>query len=142
VPDMFVSNSYKQQLLQQAFGQSSSSEDYVLDLFTNSVTVSDTTVAGSLTPGAWTGYAQVSIPRSSLQSASLTGNTAYMPTAVIPQFTNGSGSSVNVYGWMLRGASSGLLVVAQNFASPVADVAIPAGQVLTLYPFQVGLQSF
>lgn len=140
MPDMFISNSYKNQLNSQAFGQTSSPEDYVIDLFTNNVTVSDTTVASNLTPGSWTSYAQVSLPRTSLTSPALTGNVSYLGTTVVPQFTNGSGSAVNVYGWMMRGASSGLLVAAQNFTS--APVSIPAGLSLTLYPFQIGLESF
>ncbi len=83
---------------------------------------------------------QVSLPRSSLIASSLTGNIAYIGTSVVPQWTNGSGSSVNVYGWMLRGVSSGILYAAQNFTG--APVAIPATYTLTLYPFQIGLESY
>lgn len=140
MPDMFISNSYKNRLNDQAFGESSAPEDYVLDLFTNNVTISDTTVAGLLTPGAWTGYLQVSVPKTSLTPAALTGNTSYIGTTVVPQFANTSGSTVSVYGWMMRGAVSGLLVAAQNFSG--APVSIPTGQVLTLYPFQIGQQSY
>jgi hypothetical protein len=136
---MFMANEYKNQLMTQAFGTTTSSEDYVVDLFTNNVTVSDTTSHSALTPGAWTGYSQVSVPRSTF-SAALTGNISYLLSSVVPQFTNGSGSGVNVYGWMMRGASSGLLVCSQNFASP--PVSIPATYVLTLYPFQIGGESY
>jgi hypothetical protein len=137
---MFVVNSGKTILSNQAWGQSSSSEDYVLDLFTNNVTVSDTTVASNLTPGSWTGYAQVSLPRSALTSSTLAANVAYLNTTVVPQWTNGSGGSVSVYGWMMRGASSGTLYAAQNFTG--APVSIPASNTLTLYPFQIGLESY
>lgn len=140
MPDMFISNSYKNRLNNQAFGQSSAPEGYVLDLFTNNVTVSDTTIAANLTPGAWSGYVQVAISLASLVSATLTGNVSYITTSVVPQFTNTSGGSVNVYGWMLRGATSGLLVAAQNFTG--APVAIANGATATLYPFQIALESF
>lgn len=138
--DMFISNVYKNQLVSQAFGVTGfTAEDYLVDLFTNNFTVSDTTIASNLTPGAWTSYAQIPLPRSSL-TAALTGNTSNLTSSLAPQFTNGTGSGVTVYGWMLRGATSGLLVCAQNLTG--APVTIPAGQTYTLYPFQIGLQSY
>lgn len=140
MPDMFVVNGYKGQILSQGFGQSAASEDYILDLFVNNFTVSDTTVVGNLTPGAWTGYNSVSLPRASLLTPTLTGNVAYMGTSATPLWTNSGVSSVSVYGWMLTGATSGKLVAAQNFTG--APIVIPAGNVLPLVPFQIGLESF
>lgn len=141
MPDMFVSNGYKNQLNNQAFDQShASAEDYQIGLFTNNVTISDTTVIGSLTEATWTSYARVSLPRSALTAAALTGNISYLGTTVVPQFTNGTGSGVTTYGWFMVGVSSGLLVAAQNFSG--APVTIAATNVLTLYPFQIGLESF
>ena len=139
--DMFISNGYKNQLNNQAFGQSEAAlEDYQIGLFTNNVTVSDTTLIGALVEASWTSYARVSLPRSALTSAALTGNISYLGTSVVPQFTNGTGGAVATYGWFMVGVTSGLLVVAQNFATPPAS--IPAGNVLTLYPFQIGLESY
>jgi hypothetical protein len=140
MPDMFLVNTGKPLILGNGWGYSSASEDFVLDLFTNSATVSDTTVASDLTPGAWTGYAQVSLPRSSWTTPVVSGTTCTLGTTVVPQWTNTSGSSVNVYGWMLRGAVSGTLYLAQNFSG--APIAIPNTYYLTLYPFQIGLQSY
>lgn len=138
--DMFISNSYKARLLNQAFGQSSSSEDYILDLFTNSLNIDDTTTAPDLTPGSWTGYAQVAVPRIALVAAVLSGNVAYIATSLVPLFGNSSGSTQSVYGWMLRGAVSGLLVCSQNFIG--APLSIPNGQTLPMYPFQIGGKSY
>lgn len=138
--DMFIANGYKNQLNSQAFGVTGfTAEDYTAKLFSNNATVSDTTAVGGLTEASFSGYAAVSVPRSTLVAA-LSGNTSYLLSSVVPQYTNTSGGSTNVYGWYLVGVTSGLLVCSQNFTSP--PLAIPAGQTVTLYPFQIGLQSY
>lgn len=137
---MFLSNGYKAQLAQQAFGVTSASEDYVIGLFTNNVTVSDATLAANLTTGNWTGYSNVSLPRSAFNNATVVSNVAILGTNTVPQFTNGSNATVNVYGFSMTGANSALLVLAQNF--PTVPVPILAGQTLTLFPFQIGTESY
>lgn len=140
MPDMFMSNGYKDILIQQAFGATDESEDYYLILFANNIVISDTTVSGDLTPASFAGYANVSIPRSSLTVLNLIGNVQYLGTTVVPTYTNTGGSDEDVYGWALIGVSSGDLVCSQNFLG--APTTIPPSQTLPIYPFQIGLQSW
>lgn len=66
-------------------------------LFTNNLAIVATTVYGSLTVAAWTGYAAVLI--STMGAAAISGVYALSVAATAPVFTNGSGSSVTYYGW-------------------------------------------
>jgi hypothetical protein len=138
--DMFIVNTGKAIWFPTLIANATQNEDYVVDLFTNNVTVSDTTVASGLTPGSWTGYAQVAVARSTF-TYSLSGVQGQETSSVVPQFNNTSGGSVNVYGWMMRGATSGTLYAAANFTVGT-PVAIPSLSNLQLNPFRILMQSF
>jgi hypothetical protein len=135
---MVILNAGKQLLLDQAFGESSSPEDYVVDLYSNNHVPVDTDTAGAFTTAVFTGYAQVSVPRSSFGAATIVSNLAVLLSSVVPTFSCTGGGGQTVYGFYLRGASSGTAYLAQYFTG---GRAITSGLSEVLYPFQIELGS-
>lgn len=139
MPNMVILNDGKKLLLDQAFGQSSSPEDYVVDLYSNNHVPVDVDTAASFTVAAFTGYAQVSIPRASFGAATIvTGPLANLLSSTVPTFTCTGGGGQTVYGFFLRGAISGTAYLAQYFTG---GRAITSGLSEILYPFQIQLGS-
>jgi hypothetical protein len=126
-------------LLDQAFAESETGdEDYVLDLYTNNHSPAVTDTASAFTAGSGSGYAQVSVPRSSFAAASVTGSQSILVSSVVPSYTYTGGSSVTYYGFFMRGATSGIAYLAQYFTG---GITLTPGQSITLYPFQFQLTS-
>lgn len=94
-----------------------------VDLYTNDVTPSHTNVYSDFTLGSWTGYAQGTLTGwvPAVISADFHGTT----TCTSVSFTNLSASPVTVYGYVCKGNTSGIGLMASRFDG--APVTIPAG---------------
>lgn len=97
-------------------------------LFTDNETITSATVLSDLTEAAWTGYMAVVV--GTLNSPAIVGGRASTTPASAPVFTNGSGSGVTFYGWMLVDTSLSKLIAATNLGA----TTIPAGQSVALTP--------
>jgi hypothetical protein len=139
MPNMVLLAAGQNILLDQAFAESEAGdEDYVLDLYSNNHTPVITDTAGAFTIATFTGYSQVAIPRSSFAAASVTGSQSILTSSVVPVFSCSGGSGQTVYGFVMRGATSGTAYLAQYFTG---GLAVTAGLSVTLYPFQFQLTS-
>jgi hypothetical protein len=136
--NMVIYDSYKPQILAQAFGVSGyTAEDYTLMLFSNNVTVSNTDTLGTYTEASFTGYARVPIARSTFGTPTVSGSVATMLSSVVPTFTCTGGGGQTVYGWVLLGVTSGDIVAGQNFP---AGRDITSGLSEIVAPFQIQLE--
>lgn len=106
--------------------QFSNLQSDVWGLFTNNVTITNSTVFANLTEAAWTGYARVTV--GALNTATIVGGRASTTPTVQPTFTNGSAGGVTFYGWFLLDLSGNILIAAVNFGS----TTIPAGLTFAL----------
>lgn len=95
-------------------------------LFTDNETISAASVWADLTEAAFTGYARVTV--GTLNTPTIVSTRASTTPTVQPVFNNGSGGSVNVYGWALIETAGPTLIAAENFGL----TTIPAGQSLAL----------
>lgn len=94
-------------------------EDFVVDLFQNNYTPVYTSTGSNFTVATFPGYAQVAVPRSSFAAPTSTGGVGTIVSSVQPTWTCSGGSGQTVYGWYMRGATSGKVLGTQTFASPV-----------------------
>jgi hypothetical protein len=116
--DMVIPNGALVFWLQWAFNNTTDPyEDFVIDLFSNNHTCAVTDTAGTYTTATFPGYAQVAIARSTFGSATATGGLGTIVSSVTPLWNCTGGSGQLVYGWFLRGATSGQLLACANFAS-------------------------
>lgn len=115
------------------------SEDYKLDLFKNNYTIIDTTTWTDLVVANFTGYNQISITRASFSTAIISAGVAVSARAVAPVFTCTGGAAQTVYGWALRGVTSGSIWFAANFDTPRV---MGPGATETLDPFQFKGKTF
>jgi len=93
-------------------------------LFTNNITPSLSDTVSTYTEAVFSGYAPVSQTFSNFTLNGVTGHNGYALAAPI-NFTNSSGSSVNVYGYFVTDTTGTILLAAARFDS--APVAIPGG---------------
>jgi hypothetical protein len=137
---MVIPNSGKLLLIQMALGNPGAiTEDFVVDLYSNNYTPVDSSVASNFTTAAFTGYAQASVPRSSFGAPTIVSNVANITSSATPQFACSGGGGQTVYGWYMRGATSGTVYAAQIFSAPLAMVP---GLTLSLYPFTFESDTF
>jgi len=116
----------------------SSGENWTLKLFQNNYTPTSADTPASYTEATFTGYSSKTLTRT------VTGSTWSTPTAASPsvsQYNAGTPQSWSatsaqaIYGYYLVGATSGKLIWAEKFASPISLVN---PSTLTLVP-QVSL---
>jgi len=132
--NMVIPNEGKQLILDELFRLTTSRESFVCDLFSSNTTVGNASTGADFTIATFTGYAQVSISRSGWNAATVVSNEGNISATTAPSFTCTGGSSQTVYGWILRGATSGKIYAGQNF-----DVArvMSAGATESLNPFTI-----
>jgi hypothetical protein len=111
---MIINQSAKTQALSYLVGNDTTVEALTLRLFSNNATITDTTVAASVTEvTTGDGYTPINLTGSSW-AVSVVGN---VPTATYPQqtwtFTAPKG---NIYGYYITNAS-GILLLAEKFAT-------------------------
>ncbi len=123
-----------------AFGSDGSDlEDFVVDLFSSNTTVVDASTGADFTIATFTGYAQFDVARADFASPTIVSNVALINDPTPPTFSCSAGSPQTVYGWIMRGAVSGKVIVGQNFDTP--RVMAP-GTTETLDPFTLKTKTF
>jgi hypothetical protein len=108
----------KIQILDELFRIAGARDTFVLDLFQNNEVVDDASTAADFTIATFTGYAQVAIARDDWNVAIILGGDGVIDTLVAPEFECTGGASQTVYGWILRGAGTGIIYFGQNFDTP------------------------
>lgn len=137
--NMVIPNEGKQLWLEWALpGDGTSFEDFEINLFSNDYTPVDGSTDSDFTAATFGGYAQVDAERADFGAPSISSNVAYSLLSFVPTFTQTSGSPQTVYGWWMRGATSGIVLAAQRFDT-ARVMAIGATE--TLDPFRIGLKS-
>jgi len=132
--NMVIPNEGKVKILDELFRLTGARESFVLDLFKNNETVDDDSTGADFTIADFGGYAQVAIARGDFDAAVEVSNEGSITKTTVPTFSCTSGAAQTVYGWILRGASSGIIYAGQNFDSP--RVMAP-GAVEALDPFTI-----
>jgi len=137
--NMVIPDEGKTKILDELFRTTSAREDFVLDLFQNNVVVNDLSTFTDFTVSTFQGYAQVSVTRGSFNAAIIVGGVGAITKAAAPTFTCSGGSAQNAYGWILRGASSGIIYAGQNF-----DVvrSMSTGATESIDPFTIKDKTF
>lgn len=137
--NMVIPNEGKQLILDELFRLATTRESFVLDLFQSNTTVVDASTGADFTIATFTGYAQVAISRGSFSAATIVSNVGQIDKTSAPTFTCSGGSSQTVYGWILRGATSGIIYAGQNFDTPrvMAPTAVEA-----IDPFRIKSKTF
>ena len=115
---MVCPNEGKVKILDEVFRLTSTREAFKLDLFVNNETVDALSTAGDFTIASFTGYSQISIARADWDPAVDVGTLGEISKTTAPTFTCTGGSPQTAYGWILRGATSGLIYFGQNFDTP------------------------
>ena len=95
-----------------------SEEDFVLDLYANNFTPSYSSTGADFTIASFPGYSQVSLARTSFAYPTATGGVGTIVSSISPTWSCTGGSGQTVYGWLMRGASSGKVLGTQAFPSP------------------------
>lgn len=113
--NMVIPNEGKTKSLDELFRLTTSRESFVLDLFQSNTTVGNASTGADFTIATFTGYAQVAIARADFSAATIVSNEGNITKTTAPSFTCTGGSSQTVYGWILRGATSGIIYAGQNF---------------------------
>jgi hypothetical protein len=139
MPNMTILNAGKQLLLDQAFAESESgNEDYVVALYQNNHTPLDPDTASNFTVCNFTGYANVTVPRSSFNAAVIVSNLAVLTSTVSPTYNCTGGNTQTAYGFVVLGNTSGTAYAAQAFNS---GLLVSNGLSVVLTPFQFELGS-
>lgn len=100
-----------------------------LGLFTNNITILDTTVLADLTEAAWSGYLRLT--PATFGAAFLDSSNVAVTQAAAQAFNNTSGSTVTFRGYFLFDPTSTNLVYAENLGG---DVPIVSGAAVLLVP--------
>jgi hypothetical protein len=95
-------------------------EDFVVDIFQNNFTPTYTSTGSDFTVASFPGYSQVALPRASFTTITAMSGVGTIVSTISPTWTCTGGSGQTVYGWYMRGASSGKVLGAQLF--PTAPV--------------------
>lgn len=106
--------------------------NWKIGLFTNNVTVSDSTTLSALTEAAWTGYSRAT------PTWPTPTNVGGTPQSAAPSvtFTYTGVSTVTNYGFMVTNSTFTKLISAANFAAPVVlTVAQPSYSVQATLTF-------
>jgi hypothetical protein len=137
---MVCTNDGKKRALDLFWGNPSShGENFVVELYQNNYTPVDGSVTADFTAATFTGYAAVSILTAGFSAATIVSGEGVADYATPPVYTCTGGSPQTVYGWFLRGATSGKTYFAQQFDVPRV---MSNGAVEALDPFTVKDKSF
>ena len=137
MPNMVILNAGKQILLDQAFAESETGdEDYVCCLYSNNHTPLAPDTVSNFTLCNFTGYANVSVPRSSFSASTIASNLSVLVSSVNPSYTCTGGGGQTVYGFFFVGTTSGICYLAQYFTG---GLALTSGLSIVLTPFQFEL---
>lgn len=136
--NMVIPNEGKAAWLDDLFG-GVAPEDFLVDLFQSNTTVVNASTAADFTIATFTGYNQVALARAGFSAAAIVANVAVTTSAVAPTFLCTGGAAQTVYGWILRGDTTGLVYAGQNFDVPRV---MSNGISQALDPFAIRLKTF
>lgn len=91
-------------------------ENYTLKLYNNNVTPDQTSVVGTFTEATFTGYSAKTLTRTGWTASSTVSNKAQSSYAQQSWTCGATGETV--YGYYVLGATSGVCLWAEKFASP------------------------
>ena len=137
--NMVIPDEGKVLWIESVFSTAGAGEAFHVDLFSSNTTVGDSSTGADFTIATFTGYAQVSIARADFDPATITSHVAELTDPTYPTFTCSGGSPQTVYGWIMRGATSGKIYAGQNFDSPRV---MAAGATEQLNPFTISFKTF
>lgn len=137
---MVCTNNGKLKALDLFFGAGGSpGEDFIVELFQNNYTPVDGSLTADFTAATFTGYSAVTFLDGDMSAATIISNVGNANLATAPTFNCTGGSAQTVYGWYLRGSTTGLTYFAQKFDTPRSMVS---GAVEALDPFTFKDKSF
>lgn len=137
--DMVIPNVGKLLWLEWALtGDGSTYEDLVVELYSSNTTPVDASILTDFTIATFPGYDLVTLARADFSTPVIVADVAQSTGEPTPTYTCTGGGGQLVYGWVMRGATSGVLLAAQRFASARNMVA---GVSESLDPFTLSLQS-
>lgn len=126
---LIITNNGENELLDKMLKDAlSSDEDYTLKLFKTDVTPSATSVEGDFTEADFTNYTSKTLTRSGWGAASTVGGKASSTYGSTQSWTCGA-SGNTIYGYLVVGATSNVLLWAEKFSS---SVSMSSGSVLDL----------
>jgi len=114
-------------------------EDFVVDLFKNDYLPDDDSTAADFTVATFTGYAQQPIDRSDFGAVAIVAHVAEIYSTPFPTFTQTAGGVQLIYGWYMRGATSGVVLATQRFDVPRQ---MGTGSTIDVDPFKFKLKTF
>lgn len=136
---MVIPDEGKELILEELFRAAGAREDFILDLFQNNETVDNASTGADFTPATFTGYATLNIARGDWDAPAVVANVGQIDLTTAPTWTCSGGGSQTVYGWILRGDTSGVIYCGQNFDTP--RVMSP-GATESLDPFRIKSKTF
>lgn len=136
---MVIPNEGKELWLYWALGTDGTDlEDFEINLFQNNYTPDDDSTDSDFTVATFTGYAQVDADRAQFGAPAIIADVAYSTLNFVPTFICTGGAAQTVYGWWMRGRTSGIVLAAQRFDAPRV---MTNGATEELDPFRIALQS-
>lgn len=129
----------KELILDELFRLVTARESFVLDLFQNNEVVDDDSTGADFTISTFTGYAQIAIARADFGVAVTVAHVGQITKTAAPTFTCTAGAAQDAYGWILRGAASGVIYFGQNFNVPRT---ISPGSIESIDPFRIKAKTF
>lgn len=137
--DWVVPNEGKLKMLDEVFRLTTTREAFVLDQFQTNVTVGDASTGADFTISTYGGYAQIAIARGDWSAAAIAANIGEIAKTANPVFSCTSGAAQNVYGLLLRGATSGIIYAGVNYTTVISMVP---GATDTINPLKVKDKTF
>ena len=126
---LIVPDAGELELLTKLLINTTDTENYLLRLYKNSYSPSGSTVIGDFTEADFTTYAEKTLARGDWASPSTVANKA--ESSVTAQSWTCGASGNTVYGYYVVGATSGVCLWAEEFASPRI---LANGDILNLTP--------
>ena len=136
---MVVTNDGKKNFLDLATISGGDVEDWEVWLFKNNYTPVDGSVTANFTPADFPGFAEVIIPQGVWGPSVIVADVAESDSHNTPTFTCTGGGGQLVYGWFMKGNTTGKTYLAQRFDTPRNMVA---GATEVLDPFKLKLKIF
>lgn len=126
-----VTNIGELKFCEYVFKSTSISENFTFCLYTNNYDPVATSVTANFTEASFTDYTSKTLTRGSFTSPSTNVAGRAEVTYASQTWTVGTGSSATIYGWFLKGATTGDVYIAEKFSTARA---LSAGESITLTP--------
>lgn len=115
---IIVTNAGENILNKWLFKDTSITENLTLCLYVNDYTPVATSTTANFTEASFTDYTSKTLSRASFNDPSTNGSGKSEITYAQQSWTVGTGSSATIYGYFIKGATSGTTIFAEKFATP------------------------